>query len=375
MANCGFQVLSSSSVPAFSAPSKFAPITTEMSWSTLNLRSCAWRRRRNKSILGISCWTAASERSRLPLRKPIVIPTVALSALTLSLIELLPLHVAIAASISCAFSAGFKSALNVLCVRQYLDSLVRDSLVDRKIGNAEVRLVEYGSPEDLKVFKVKSNSGEKSSSIVPLTPSHLSNRHDWRRFSTWRQPSPRNPITVGPDAALLRRKEVYNLRLYSRHVGSNRLSRFRDLTPQLFVQDEELVSRAKKWIRRELQVFQFLNPDGVGEEGIARRTNNAEFLLEYIVAILKSVDVKGGQAEEMVHEFLGRENTRLFLHELKGWLRSPFSTLEDWDRHVQYDISTTRPEYKAQTTLHDQSRNVTEQRQHGIAQVMQRRRV
>ena len=136
---------------------------------------------------------------------------------------------------------------------------------------------------------------------------------------------------------------------------------------QLFVQDQELVSRAKKWIRWELQVFQFLNPDGVGEEGIARRTNNAEFLLEYIVAILKSVDVKGSQAEEMVHEFLGRENTRLFLHELKGWLRSPFSTLEDWDRHVQYDTSTTRPEYKAQTTLHDQSRNVTEQRQHGIS--------
>lgn len=216
-----------------------------------------------------------------------------------------------------------------------------------------MRLVEYGSPQDLKVFKVKSNSGEKSSSVVPSTPSHLRNGHDPRRFSSWRQPSHRIPNPVSPDAALLRRKEVYSLQLYSLHVGSNRLSRFRDLTPQLF-QDQELVSRAKKWIRRELQVFQFLSPDGLGGEGIARRSNNAEFLLEYIVAILKTVDVKGSQAEEMVREFLGRENTRLFLHELKAWLRSPFSTLEDWDRHVQYDTSTTRPEYKGQATLHGQ---------------------
>ena len=70
-----------------------------------------------------------------------------------------------------------------------------------------------------------------------------------------------------------------------------------------------------------------------------RRPNNAEFLLEYIIAILKTVDVKGsgGQAEDMLQEFLGRENTQLFLHELKAWLRSPYISLEDWDRHVQYD--------------------------------------
>ena len=128
---------------------------------------------------------------------------------------------------------------------------------------------------------------------------------------------------MNADAALLRRKEVYSLRLYSLHVGSNRLSKFRDLTPQLFVQDQELVSRAKRWIRRELQVFQFLNSDGIGEERIARRANNAEFLLEYIVAILKTVDIKGSQAEDMLQEFLGRDNACLFLHELKAWLRSP----------------------------------------------------
>jgi len=61
--------------------------------------------------------------------------------------------------------------------------------------------------------------------------------------------------------------------------------------------------------------------------------------LEYIVAILKTVDIQGsgGQAEDMLHEFLGRDNTRLFLHELRAWLRSPYTSLDDWDRHVQYN--------------------------------------
>jgi hypothetical protein len=145
-----------------------------------------------------------------------------------------------------------------------------------------------------------------------------------------------------PSEALLRRRHVYRNRLYSFHVGSNRLSKYRELIPREFNEDEELISRARKWIRRELQVFEFLNgvsTTSQSSERPQRRGNNAEFLLEYIIAILKTVDIKGsgGQAEELLHEFLGRDNTKLFLHELQAWLRSPYSSLEDWDRHVQYD--------------------------------------
>ncbi|KAL7918997.1 hypothetical protein ACQKWADRAFT_302615 [Trichoderma austrokoningii] len=147
------------------------------------------------------------------------------------------------------------------------------------------------------------------------------------------------------------RRDVYLHKRFSKHVGSNRLSLYRELTPRLFSSDEHLVSRARMWIRRELQVFSFLTaeeptataatasasrPD---ESQARRRVNNAEFLLEYIVAILKTVDIMGsaGQAEDMLSEFLGRDNTRVFLHELRSWLRSPFTKLEDWDRAVQYD--------------------------------------
>lgn len=69
-----------------------------------------------------------------------------------------------------------------------------------------------------------------------------------------------------------------------------------------------------------------------------RRSNNAEFLLEYIIGILKTVNIKGsgGQAEELLKEFLGSDDAGLFLHELRAWLRSPYVVLEDWDRNVQY---------------------------------------
>jgi regulator of sirC expression with transglutaminase-like and TPR domain len=43
-----------------------------------------------------------------------------------------------------------------------------------------------------------------------------------------------------------------------------------------------------------------------------------------------------GRAEELLADFLGRDNTKLVLHELEAWLRSPYMTLDSWDRHVQY---------------------------------------
>lgn len=167
----------------------------------------------------------------------------------------------------------------------------------------------------------------------------------------WEEPS--------ESEAVRRRRLVYRHRTYSLHVGSNRRqpegARYRELSPQLFMADPALVSRARMWIRRELQVFEFLSLDSTAGSGAGnaggdptsadgdvalrrRRVSNAEFFLEYIVAILKTVDIQasGGQAEDMIGEFLGREDARLFLHELRAWLRSPCGSLSAWDRLVQY---------------------------------------
>lgn len=155
--------------------------------------------------------------------------------------------------------------------------------------------------------------------------------------SAERQASPTVMVKEDP---LVFRKHIYRHQLYSLHIGSNRLSHFEELTPKRFIHDAELTARARKWIRRELRVFDFLAFPGQADTLRRPMTTqiNAEYLLEWIVAMLKSVEIKGsnGQAEDMLQEFLGRDNARLFLHELRAWLRSPYSALQEWDRIVQY---------------------------------------
>jgi len=223
------------------------------------------------------------------------------------------------------------STFDFLCLASWLQE--RSSC---PLCNAEVTSLHYDftASNQYRIYTVASTKVTPPTSVPLRTPPSYRGRPARPRRPYIPRPAPE------PDEALSRRKTIYRRNLYSLHVGSNRVSRFRDFTPQTFASDAELQSRARKWIRRELRVFEFLSPDSSDGTvaGATRRANNAEFLLEYIVAILKTVDVQGptGQAEEMLQEFLGREHARLFLHELRAWLRSPYVNLEDWDRNVQY---------------------------------------
>ncbi len=230
-----------------------------------------------------------------------------------------------------------------VCPLCELPSTQAFSSANDSTGKSSVSSVQYARRDSAGygnyVIPLPAVSPNLSTSTSNNAPARRRQNHQISRpRRSFRPSSP-----VNEDISLARRRYVYRHGLYSLHVGSNRLSRFRDLTPEMFKSDQELVSRARKWIRRELQVFPFLRLDDVEEASpdaavSRRRAKNAEFLLEYIVAILKAVDIKGsgGQAEEMLQEFLGRDNTRLFLHELRAWLRSPYMSLEDWDRAVQY---------------------------------------
>jgi hypothetical protein len=122
-------------------------------------------------------------------------------------------------------------------------------------------------------------------------------------------------------------------------MGSNHFSGYRDISPQMVTSSPELQSKARTWIRRELRVFTFLHIDPARSSSDAATTSsNAEFLLSYIVSILKMVDMResNGHAENLLTEFLGRDNSRLFLHEMNTWLRSPYHKVEEWDQNVQY---------------------------------------
>ncbi|KAE8359173.1 hypothetical protein BDV27DRAFT_149811 [Aspergillus caelatus] len=217
---------------------------------------------------------------------------------------------------------------------------------------SDVSAVEYelDSPEGPKVHRL-----EAPPEALP-THTTSSSRQNCI-YNRPRRPRPQihrqNPPSR--DEEVRRRQHVYRHQLYSLRVGSNRLSQYQELTPDKFKNDEGLVSRARTWIRRELQVFDFLHRTEAGssQSSVARpgqarlesrRGSNAEFLLEYIIAILRTVDIKGsaGQAESLLQDFLGRDNACLFLHELQAWLRSPYTSLSDWDRNVQYDDPSRR---------------------------------
>ena len=162
------------------------------------------------------------------------------------------------------------------------------------------------------------------------------------------------------DQALALRRHVYANNLYSLHVGSNRHSQYLpsgSITPDLFIRYPKHISRARAFIRRELRVFNFLDPDSSefpsaegrsnsrNVDGVPRRKpTNCEFLLEYIIAILRAIPLKGseGQAEALITEYLGVHNSRLFLHELESWLKSPLEEVEEWDEVVQYPNRTQR---------------------------------
>ncbi|OJJ99349.1 hypothetical protein ASPACDRAFT_1870539 [Aspergillus aculeatus ATCC 16872] len=276
-----------------------------------------------------------------------------------------------------------ETAIAVPCKHANFDFLCLVSWLEQRrncpLCKSDVSAVRYNldSPQGTKIYHLPPAppaNTNTSSSYLPASPIH---HHPARRPRRARSPANRPPLQDQPsDDPLRRRQHIYRHQLYSLRVGSNRLSQYRELTPDRFNREEELVSRARKWIRRELKVFAFLNPSSElsaaeHNEGIGRgagelrstaqrqqsappragqqrlenrRGNNAEFLLEYIIAILRTVDIKGsaGQAEELLRDFLGRENARLFLHELQAWLRSPYTSLEDWDRHVQYEDVSRR---------------------------------
>lgn len=262
-------------------------------------------------------------------------------------------------------------AITSSCRHHHFDFLCLISWLHERptcpLCNAPTTAVEYDlrSATDFKTYTLPSPTTPTSASTSPTArPSPSTASHAYRpihhRPSRPYQPAANTSASASPDAAadaaLARRRHIYRHGLYSLHVGANRLSRHQTLTPASFARDAELVSRARNWIRRELRVFAFLDPAETdttltptsasasasalapGHAPADRRANNAAFLLEYVIAILKTVDTQGsgGQAEEMLSEFLGREHTRLFLHELRAWLRSPYRVLADWDRHVQY---------------------------------------
>lgn len=240
-----------------------------------------------------------------------------------------------------------------LCLTSWLQLKTTCPLCKSEVSEIHYDFTDHGKSH--KTFKVPKIGLERTTAGAgaesPAITTRASATHRRLRGRSRLGTTHLLPTSSDPDlrarGVLARRRHVYRNRLYSLHVGSSSASRYRDVSPQLFNSDPDLLSRARSWIRRELQVFEFLNDDSGSrledsnansDDGRRRRQNNAEFVLEYVIAILKTVDIQesSGHAEELLSDFLGRDNCRLFLHEIRNFLRSPYS-MDAWDRHVQYD--------------------------------------
>ncbi|KAJ6264659.1 hypothetical protein Dda_0808 [Drechslerella dactyloides] len=190
------------------------------------------------------------------------------------------------------------------CLATWLEGAQRSCPVCKR----EVESVKYGFDTEGTGFqKYRINSSPASSAT-----------------KTRRRPRPRFDK---PADDIPRRRFIYKHRLRSLHIGANRKSRFATYTPRTLRTDSELASKARAFVRRELEVFDWT-------------ADNREWLVEYVMAVVKSVALRDaeGRAEELLAEFLGREFAGVFVHELHAFLRSPFSRVRDYDAWAQYAV-------------------------------------
>ncbi|KAF2155317.1 hypothetical protein K461DRAFT_292187 [Myriangium duriaei CBS 260.36] len=183
-----------------------------------------------------------------------------------------------------------------------------------------VQRVEYDwrSPRDFKTYHIPPPPKPSPPFPAP-TPGRV------RLPRSRRQRFAPAPVQADTDAALDRRRLVHRRGLYSLHRAPARATT--PLTPAAFRASPTLQRKARLFLRRELRVFSFLSTTG-----------RLEFVLEYIVGIMRRLELKGadGAVENLLSEVLGREGARLVVHEMGAWMESAFERLEDWDRVVQY---------------------------------------
>ncbi|KAJ7727272.1 hypothetical protein B0H16DRAFT_259763 [Mycena metata] len=141
------------------------------------------------------------------------------------------------------------------------------------------------------------------------------------------------------DRSISKRRWIYEHDLYAKHVASNAYTRYRPYpTPAQFAASPDLISRTTMFLRRELQVW--VNLD-------------VEFLTQFIISIMKAIDIRSESAVKLLSEFLdldapyvegGRHvNAEHFAHEVYSYVRSPYKDLFVYDSVVQYEVTAEVP--------------------------------
>ncbi|RPA79732.1 hypothetical protein BJ508DRAFT_415737 [Ascobolus immersus RN42] len=94
---------------------------------------------------------------------------------------------------------------------------------------------------------------------------------------------------------LIRRLLVYHFGLRSKYIGSNSISKYKEVTSSTIAKDSELAEKARRFIKRELSVLQHEMTE-----------KDRDKYVQGVINVISSVDLKsaGGRAELLIHETL-----------------------------------------------------------------------
>ncbi|KAJ8061500.1 hypothetical protein OCU04_009315 [Sclerotinia nivalis] len=127
----------------------------------------------------------------------------------------------------------------------------------------------------------------------------------------------------------------------------------RKVTPQDIANSSDMEARVRLFAEHEIQVFYLkcvcpgcqVSPLPAHIVSVNRLEEFRSFVLDRVVDLLKRYDLrdKAVEIEQATEEYLN-EHARLFLHELRAWIESPFETLDQWHRNAKYpDESSLTP--------------------------------
>lgn len=148
------------------------------------------------------------------------------------------------------------------------------------------------------------------------------------------------------ERALERRRFIYREGLYAKHVASNRYTGFKPFTPQTFASNPDLKARVIKFIRREVGTAHDSNsaagrePDDPTLQLQVFPAVDVAFLTTYLVSIASQLDLRSAAAIRLISDFLSEQDAQHLVHEIVTFARSPFTSLEGYDRFVQYGRPT-----------------------------------
>ncbi|KAK0721532.1 hypothetical protein B0T21DRAFT_395686 [Apiosordaria backusii] len=219
-----------------------------------------------------------------------------------------------------------------------------------KTGVTQVRYIDTDSQKDnLYTVPPPAAKLDNRQEYIPIPEPNFTAWNNRYRIRHRNRPPVTRRSNRDVDEALERRRYIYRHNLYSLHIGSSPHTSYLPSCPPpaILSSTPHLLSKARLFLRRELQVFFPLSPANTES---SRSQQNREFMLEYAIAILKTVDIQSESGAANAHTLLqdyillpenGEDRTSLFLHELKNWMRwrgHPIGnmSLEGWDGGVQY---------------------------------------